>query len=255
MSWPPPDGATADPPGAFRRDGAAALGPVLDDGELDAVRTAFAALVADHGVTGGYARIVHDAWRRSPVLAGLIPRLGQVACAAVDLPALILFHDHLLLKHAGGDDMAWHQDYSYLPVDRPDGLTLWVALDDIDAGNGCLYYLLGSHLGGERRAAWGMTGDDDPRAALPPIEVPDDQPGLAAPTAAGCAVAHHALLWHRSPRNVSGRPRRSWALSFVVPEARWSPRHSPHPRSAVSPRVEGEALEADLPRVGRGRAG
>jgi ectoine hydroxylase-related dioxygenase (phytanoyl-CoA dioxygenase family) len=145
--------------------------------------------------------------------------------------------------------MDWHQDFSYLPFDRPDGLTLWIALDDITEDNGCLYYLLGSHRGGERRAAWGMAGDDDPRAALPPLEVAGGEPGLAAPTAAGCAVAHHTFVLHRSPRNTSARPRRSWALSFVVPEARWSPRHSPHPRSAVEPRHEGQALEADLIQV------
>ena len=106
--------------------------------------------------------------------------------------------------------------------------------------------------GGERRASWGMTGEDDPRASLPPMDVAADEPGVAAVTGAGCAIAHHANLWHRSPANRSGRPRRSWALSFVSPEARWSPRHSPHPRSAVEARSEGQAMEEDLLRVGWG---
>ena len=251
MTWPAPGLAHADAPAAFARDGVAALGPVLDGDQLAVVREAFTRVIADRGVTGGYATIAHDAWRAAPELAALVPRLGQVACAAVDLPALVLFHDHLLHKPAGGDDMAWHQDFSYLPIDRADGLTLWVALDDIDAENGCLYYVPGTHRLGERRAAWGLYGDDDPRAALPPIEVDDREPGMPGPTAAGCAVAHHAYVWHRSPANRSQRPRRSWALSFVVPEARWSPRHSLHPRSAVSPRHEGQALEDDLPRVRR----
>ena len=73
---------------------------------------------------------------------------------------------------------------------------------------------------------------------------------LALLAAAGCAIAHHTFLWHRSPRNTSTRPRRAWALSLVVPEARWSPRHSPHPRSAVEPRYEGQPLEDDLLRAG-----
>jgi ectoine hydroxylase-related dioxygenase (phytanoyl-CoA dioxygenase family) len=227
------------------------VGEVLEATELARVLEVFHQLVDEHGVAGPYASIVHDAWRKSDVLAGLAAKLGVIACQAIGADGLVLFHDHLLMKPPGGDDMAWHQDFSYLPLDRPDGVTFWVALDDITEDNGCLYYVLGSHTLGERRAAWGMTGEDDPRAALPPMDIPEQEPGFPAPTGAGCAVAHHTYLWHRSPRNNSDRPRRSWALSFVDPEARWSPRHSPHPRSAVSPRSEGQALEDDLLRVFR----
>lgn len=251
--WPALGQQVPDPLSWFRTRGAASLGPVLDGAKLAAARTAFDELVPRHGVTGPYASIVHDAWRKSDVLAAMVPHLGAIACTAIGLPELVLFHDHLLHKPAHGADMEWHQDFSYLPLDRADGLTLWIALDDITEANGCLYYVLGSHVLGERRAAWGLAGELDPRAALPPIEVAADDGGVPAPTGAGCAVAHHAFVWHRSPRNDSGAPRRSWALSFVVPEARWSPAHSPHPRSAVSPRQEGQALESDLLRV-RGAA-
>jgi ectoine hydroxylase-related dioxygenase (phytanoyl-CoA dioxygenase family) len=251
-AWPGLGRAVPDPRSWFQRRGAAPLGRVLDDAALTAARTAFDELVPRHGVTGPYATIVHDAWRHSTVLAAMVPRLGSIACAAIEVPELVLFHDHLLHKPAGGADMEWHQDFSYLPLDRADGLTLWIALDDITEDNGCLYYVLGSHALGERRAAWGLVGDGDPRAVLPPIEVGVGEPGAPAPTGAGCAVAHHALVWHRSPRNDSGAPRRSWALSFVVPEARWSPAHSPHPRSAVAPRHEGQELETDLLRVRAG---
>jgi hypothetical protein len=84
---------------------------------------------------------------------------------------------------------------------------------------------------------------------LPPIDIPPGELGEPAPAPAGYAIAHHANLWHRSPANRSMGVRRTWLLSFVAPEARWSPRHAPHPRSAVEPREEGQALEADLLRV------
>lgn len=251
MSWPALGQAAHDPAAAYRDRGAAALGRFLDAAQLDSVREAVAVIAPEHGVSGGYACIVHDAWRRSPVLGELVPQLGERLCAALGIDALVLFHDHILIKPPGGDDMQWHQDFSYLPIDRGGGVTLWIALDDITEHNGCLYYLFGSHTGGELRAAWGLSGADDPRAELPPIAVADDEPGVAAPTAAGCAVAHHTFLLHRSPANHSDKPRRSWALSFVNADARWSPRHSPHPRSAVEPRTEGQALEPELPRVTR----
>jgi len=237
------------PASDFETQGAAALGRVLDDEQLAITRAAGDAII-ESGVEGPYARIVHDPWRQAPELKELARHLGQLTCAKLNIPELVLFHDHMLFKPSGGIDMDWHQDFSYLPLDRPDGLTLWVALDDITPENGCLYYLFGSHIGGERRARWGITGDDDPRASLPPMDVALDEPGVAAVTSAGCAIAHHANLWHRSPANRSGRVRRSWALSFVSPSARWSPRHSPHPRSAVEPRFEGQAMEGDLLRVG-----
>ena len=247
-SWPSLGDAHADPAGAFAHDGAAALGRVLDDAQLARVRGALEAIAAQ-GVKGPYATIIHDGWRLSPELAALVPVVGAAACRALGLAELVLFHEHLLIKQPHGDDMAWHQDFSYLPLDRADGMTLWIALDDVTEANGCLYYVLGTHALGERRAAWGLAGDDAPRAALPPIAVAPDEGGTPAPTAAGCAIAHHVHLWHRSPHNASAKTRRAWALSFVSPEARWSPRHSPHPRSAVSPREEGQALEPELLRA------
>ncbi len=235
----------------FAVKGATALGRVLDEAQLAAARAAFDA-VLDLGVRGGYACIVHDSWRKAPGLAELAVHVGEQACAALGIPELVLFHDHLLWKDPGGEDMDWHQDYSYLPLDRPDGLTLWVALDDVTAENGCLFYLYGSHAGGERRASWGLTGEGDMRAGLPPMDLDANEMGVPAPAPAGWAIAHDTNLWHRSPANRSTGVRRTWLLSFVSPEAKWSPRHAPHPRSAVDVRVEGQELEADLLRV-RGR--
>ncbi|MBI2686655.1 MAG: phytanoyl-CoA dioxygenase family protein [Acidobacteria bacterium] len=232
----------------FETSGAAALGQVLDATQLPIAQAAFEE-VMERGVTGPYARIVHDSWRTSPQLAALVPALGTLACKALGIPELVLFHDHLLSKPPNGIDMDWHQDFSYLPLDCADGFTLWIALDDVSPENGCLYYLYGSHLLGERRANWGMTGDDDPRAALPPIDIDPAEPGIAVRAPAGHGFAHHGYLWHRSPANRTSRPRRSWALSFVSPAARWSPGHAPHPRSAVEPRYEGQPMESDLIRV------
>jgi ectoine hydroxylase-related dioxygenase (phytanoyl-CoA dioxygenase family) len=245
-TWPALGAADDDPAAAFATAGAAALGRVLDDAQLAAARAACDELAA-HGITGGYACIIQDAWRKAPALGALVEHVGARACAALGIPALVLFHDHVLIKPARGDDMEWHQDFSYLPLDRPDGMTLWIAIDDVTEDSGCLYYVFGTHTQGERRAAWGLYGDDDPRAGLPPIDVAADEPGVAAPTAAGCAIAHHTYVWHRSPS--AARGRRAWALSFTTPDARWSPRHALHMRSAIAPKTEGQELEPDLPRV------
>src|SRR5216684_2668722 len=57
------------------------------------------------------------------------------------------WHDQLFCKpaHHGGV-VAWHQDYSYWTRTEPmSHLTCWIALDDSDRDNGCLYYVPGSH--------------------------------------------------------------------------------------------------------------
>jgi len=232
---------------SYPLDGVAKVGRVLDDAQLATVRDEQASL-APHGVQGGYARIVHDGWRRSPRLTTLIGEVGAHACRATGAAELVLFHEHLLTKFPGGEDMGWHQDYSYVPLDRPDGVTLWIALDDVTEVNGCLYYLFGTHTRGERRPGWGLHGDDDVRAGLPAIDA-GDEPGVPGIAPAGHALAHDPLLWHRSPANHGSEIRRTWVLSFVSPDARWCPRHAPHPRTAITAPPEGAPLEDDLPRV------
>jgi ectoine hydroxylase-related dioxygenase (phytanoyl-CoA dioxygenase family) len=246
--WPALGAAHVDIPATYARDGVAAIGSVLAPDELAVARAAFDALIAS-GVAGPYATIVHDGWRRSPELAALVPIVGVHAARALGVPELVLFHDSLLAKPSDGADMAWHQDFSYLPLDRSAGTTLWIALDDITETNGCIYYLRGSHLLGERRAAWGIFADDDPRSRLPALDVPGSELGIPAPTAAGGAIVHHTLILHRSPPNTSGRPRRAWALSLVAPDAVWAPDHAQHPRGILGARRAGDPLEADLPRV------
>lgn len=248
--WPALGAAHREISATYARDGVAAVGPVLDADQLARARAAFDALIPS-GVAGPYATIVHDGWRRAPDLAALVPIVGVHAARALGVPELVLFHDSLLTKPSDGADMAWHQDFSYLPLDRSAGTTLWIALDDITEANGCIYYLPRSHLLGERRAAWGILADDDPRSRLPALDVPDTEGGVAAPTAAGCAIVHDTLILHRSPPNRSGRPRRAWALSLVAPDVVWAPEHAQHPRGILGARRAGDPLEADLLRVGR----
>jgi hypothetical protein len=88
----------------YRADGGAALGCVLDADQLETAREALTKLIPNHRVKGPYASIVHDAWRKAPALAELVPRVGATACAAAGVPSLVLFHEHLLYKAPGGDD-------------------------------------------------------------------------------------------------------------------------------------------------------
>ncbi|MEZ4404647.1 MAG: phytanoyl-CoA dioxygenase family protein [Kofleriaceae bacterium] len=221
---------------------------LLDDAALAAAQAACDRALATAPL-GPYGAIVHDAWRGDPALAALVPTLAPVAAAALGLAEVVLFQDHLIAKPAGGDHaLPWHQDFSFWPLDRPDGVTLWLALDDVDLDSGGLGYVSGSHLGGERAARWGLVGPDDPRARLPPL----DDALLATATiptvSAGAALLHHPLTWHASGANRSPRPRRAWSSSWLAATVAWAPEHAPHPATALVRPAAGAPLDARYPR-------
>jgi len=106
-----------------------------------------------------------------------------------------------------------HQDNYYFCLMPPSVLTIWLALDDVDAENGCLRYVAGSHKCGFRSHARSkilgfsqgitdFTADDFVREA-------------AVKLRAGDAVAHHGMTIHRADANLSDiRHRRSFAMVF-----------------------------------------
>jgi phytanoyl-CoA hydroxylase len=104
-----------------------------------------------------------------------------------------------------------HQDNYYFNLTPPHVLTIWVALEPVDAGNGCLRYLPGSHRAGLRPHgrssvlgfSQGITdyGDAD-KAGEVTVQL---QPGDA--------VVHHGMTVHRAEANRSrDRQRRAFAM-------------------------------------------
>ena len=105
-----------------------------------------------------------------------------------------------------------HQDAYYFMIEPCQALTMWLALDPVDEGNGCVRYVCDSHKYGLRPHARTETlgfsqgisdyGDDD---------VENERACIASP---GDLLAHHALTIHRAGSNQSdSRSRR--ALGFI----------------------------------------
>ena len=61
-------------------------------------------------------------------------------------PTIQLFHDQALFKpaHTGGP-IHWHQDNGYWHCEPADLVSCWLTLDDVDAANGAMHVLPGSH--------------------------------------------------------------------------------------------------------------
>lgn len=118
-----------------------------------------------------------------------------------------LFADQALLKPPGvGREKPWHQDKAYFDV-RPGApvVGFWIALDDTDAGNGCMHVISGSHETGPalhfNRRDFQICDTDVRRTEVTAVPLP---PG-------GCLV-FDGLLHHGTPMNRSARRR--WALQF-----------------------------------------
>ena len=111
-----------------------------------------------------------------------------------------------------------HQDGFYFKLEPSEALTFWIALDEIDEGNGCIRYLPGSHLRGYRPHAMsnvmgfsrGIT--DYGEAALAAERVI-----LASP---GDLVIHHCMIVHRADSNPSDRLRRAMGVVYYAGRAR-----------------------------------
>jgi phytanoyl-CoA hydroxylase len=106
-----------------------------------------------------------------------------------------------------------HQDNYYFNLKPPNVLTIWMALDPVDDGNGCLRYVRGSHRHGVRSHgrsnvlgfSQGITdyGPDDEAREVPIHLQPGD------------VVVHHGNTIHRADANRSAtRHRRAFAMVF-----------------------------------------
>tara|TARA_R110002111_G_scaffold236505_1_gene297780 strand:+ start:87 stop:872 length:786 start_codon:yes stop_codon:yes gene_type:complete len=110
-----------------------------------------------------------------------------------------------------------HQDGYYSKMTPLEGMTMWLALEDVDEENGCVRYINGSHKRGLRdHGATGTLGfsqgisdysDEDRAAEVCMIAKPGD------------LMVHNALTIHRADGNQSATRTRK-ALGFIYYSAR-----------------------------------
>jgi ectoine hydroxylase-related dioxygenase (phytanoyl-CoA dioxygenase family) len=155
------------------------------------------------------------AWRTAPGFHDVLWSPGFLAPASQLLGGPVRFwHDQLFCKpaHHGGV-VAWHQDYSYWTRTEPmSHLTCWIALDDSDRDNGCLYYIPGSHRW-KLLPMTGLTGNmDEIMTVLSPEQQQAFQP-VPIELKRGQCTFHHPLMVHGSYANRSERPRRATLIN------------------------------------------
>lgn len=131
-------------------------------------------------------------------------------------PDIILWGCHAFCKPAGdGMEVPWHQDGQYWPIRPLANCTVWIALDDSLADNGCLRVIRGSH-----RRQQLFEHHRDRREQLTLTETVDEKhldssAMVDIELQAGQLSMHDVFMIHGSNRNHSDRRRAGLAIRYM----------------------------------------
>lgn len=137
----------------------------------------------------------------------------------MDTDTIQVWHDQVQYKPPQiGGPTDWHQDHPYWPVIQPaDLISAWVALEDADEENGCMWMVPGSHKWGPHKGGTIGTNREDfspaPDLSLLPEGIQIQM--VPMPVKKGHAGLHHCLTWHGSPDNRSDRGRPAIAVHYM----------------------------------------
>ncbi|XP_060068657.1 L-threonyl-[L-threonyl-carrier protein] 4-chlorinase-like [Ylistrum balloti] len=164
-------------------------------------------------VTGAYRFKAH---LLLPWLYDLVthPKVVNLVCQLLG-PDVVCWSTDLFPKDPGtGKSCGWHQDSTYIGMEPPDALTVWVALTDSNKMNGCVEFSSKSHLKGQFEHTNTMS---DKSMLLYGQEIPvevDRSTVVLAELSAGQASVHHVMTVHSSGPNMSKTRRIGVALRY-----------------------------------------
>jgi hypothetical protein len=199
----------------FARDGWVAARGVIDRGLVEEGREHVAWLMRRNpGVRP--ENLGHTLMTNDPFWVRLVgdDRLLDVAQQFIG-PDIALFASHYIAKPPrDGQPVLWHQDGSYWPLAPMDVVTLWLALDDVDAGNGCMRVVPGT----QHDQLQQMKARPEVTSVLGSgidAEHVDESRAVDVVLQAGDVSIHHPNLIHGSNANTSDRWRRGLTIRYI----------------------------------------
>ncbi len=206
----------------YNEDGYLLLGKVISDEVLEALREEeyrfrTNPIWPDSDVTEGktlfrsqlqaYSSAIQEAGLRGAHVPAMRQLIGE---------DVIFWFSQFVTKLPDGNtqksEFPWHQDNGYsMGVTPATNITVWIALDDVDEQNGCVYVVPGSHKQGlldhsQSADSWHLK-----------IDVEGD--GVPAILKAGEAVAFTGLTLHRSKLNLTDQARRGFFVEYADADA------------------------------------
>ena len=217
----------------FKRSGFVNGGPVLDDETVAVLQVEVLRVIDDRNNAGVPQPVrlsnlssyddqpiwqIVNIWEASPAFKALVSnqKIAEMAAQLSGAKELRIWHDQIQYKPKElGGRLHWHQDSPLWRTLQPkDGqITAWVALDDAEADNGCMYMVPGSHKWGNKQEQINTLPEGS--------HVPERFEGhtlhfMMCPVKKGHVHFHHSLTWHGSGTNHSNRPRRAIAIHYMT---------------------------------------
>ncbi len=142
------------------------------------------------------------------------PRLLDIAEQFVG-PNIALFASHYISKPPfTGQEVLWHQDGGYWPLEPMEVVTLWLAVDRADKENGCMRVIPGT----QTLQLIDMMNSADKGAVLDretPPEYVDESKAVDIVLDPGDVEVHHPNIIHGSYANHSDRRRCGLTIRYI----------------------------------------
>ncbi len=205
------------------------LGPldVYQQSEIESIREYFDDLLQREIAAGGDSYSISSAHLKHAQVWDILNHPTIVSYVSDLLGENVIgWGSHFFCKLPGdGKHVDWHQDCSYWPLTPTKSVTVWLAIDDADKGNGCMEVFTGSHTRGLVEFAISSQGDDN--VLNQTVQNPEQYGDLrCTPLKAGQISIHSDLLLHGSSPNDSDRRRCGLTLRYcphdVVAHMGWN---------------------------------
>jgi ectoine hydroxylase-related dioxygenase (phytanoyl-CoA dioxygenase family) len=191
--------------------------------------------------------------RRFPSVAelGCKPPLPEAIAKLMGSSRINFYGEQAFFKEAGPlHRTAFHQDAPYFHLAGDQCCTVWMPLDIVDAENGMMGYIRGSHRW-NMHAANVFSSQAPIRgsrlSSLPDIENHEAEYDVVYfPARPGDAIVHHVRTVHGSTGNTSTRDRRALTLRYIGDDVRYHEREGSPPDSQKSPHLtEGALMDSE----------
>jgi len=121
--------------------------------------------------------------------------------------------------HIGGE-VRWHQDASYLISEPANVIGIWIAIEDANRDNGCLWVQPGGHRS-PLREIYQVENGEGVLTKTDSTPWPDTDSGVPVEVKAGSMVIFHDHMPHYSSQNFSENSRHAFTLHVADKSSSW----------------------------------
>jgi phytanoyl-CoA hydroxylase len=201
--------------GQFERDGYVMVRNVIDQDLVEEGRRHVEWLL-EHNPGTRPEQLHHSLMTDDPFWVRLVSddRLLDVAERFVG-PNIALFASHYIAKRPyDGQQVLWHQDGSYWPLEPMEVVTLWLALDDSTPENGCMRVIPGSQQM-DLQEMKPRTEVDNVLSSGMDDSFVDETKAVDIILKAGDVSMHSPNIVHGSNANTSPKWRRGLTIRYI----------------------------------------